>query len=200
MKNLLLILVFTLVTSFPGYSQTKLIKPPLKLEFGMSYSEVKAELKRRNIKLEKRGTPKKQKLPKGFKVSTVAKYKLLGKKTDFNRATFNADGELCDFQIELKWSQQDKYKALSYYNTELKPAIIGKYSGEGFKEHKDPNKDGVTPELAYRDEVGNQIGVYFTSGWTGFLKNKPAFIIIIQYSNEEIINATKVEQKTTDEI
>ena len=177
----------------PSFSQTNTIGPPNGLEWGMSYSEAKTTLKSKNIKLEKPKHEKKLKLPKGFKAAKVGKYEILDRKTDNNKAIFNADGELCSFQIIFRFSGPNTRK--KFFDTELKKAISGKYSGEGFKEHNEPDKAGIVPELAFKDEVGNEISIYFQT--VGAILG-PYYDIIVSYSNEEILAATRKQQKTTD--
>jgi hypothetical protein len=196
MKTLFVLLISAVISAFcfPAFSQTNLVGPPLGLEWGMSYSEVKAVLKSKGIELEDLKEEKKAKLPKGFKLAKVGKYEILNKKTDANLASFNADGELCAFQINLRF-EKGRFvadaEAKRFWHDELKKAITGKYSGEGFKEHNEPDQDGNKPALAFRDEVGNEIGVYFqpNEAW-----------IIIYYNNEEILKATRAQRKATDKL
>lgn len=204
MKKLFALSVYFVAVAFcfPAFSQTNIIGPPNGLEWGMSYSEAKTTLKSKGIKLEKPKHEKKIKLPKGFKIAKVGKYKILGRKTDVNMACFNSDGEICAFQINFRWFESGdnapakaKYQARKYWEGELEKAITAKYSGEGFVKHNDPDPDGSVPEVAFRDEVGNEIGVYLVDSKT-FLGHQ-AFLIIY-YSNEEILSATRKEQKATD--
>ncbi|NUM75693.1 hypothetical protein HUU40_15130 [candidate division KSB1 bacterium] len=180
-------------------AQTNVIGPPNALQWGMSYAEAKGILKEKKIELDDLKYEKKYKLPEGFKVAQVGKYEILGRKTDNNLACFNADGELCAFQINFRFGDSDytvaKSKARKFWEEELKDAIVGKYSGEGFKQHNDPDPDGNIPEVAFRDEVGNEVGVFFQqrkeliggSGW-----------ICIYYTNEEIAKSSRAQLKATD--
>ena len=86
MKKLsaLLIFVIAVFVYLPAFTQTNLIGPPNSLKYGMTYSEAKTTLKSHGIKLEKLKREKKYKLPKGFKVAKVGKYKILDRKTDFH--------------------------------------------------------------------------------------------------------------------
>lgn len=189
-----------LMTSL-GPAQTSVIGPPLGLEYGMTYSEAKALLKSKDIKLEDLKEDKDYKAPKGFKIAKVGKYELLGKKTDVNLACFNADGELCAFQINLRFYEADAAKtaekARGFYESEIRKALIGKYSGQGFKEHKTPDQDGNIPELAYSDEVGNEVAVYLHRQ-KSLLGD--VWFVLVYYSNEEILTATRKDQKETDKI
>jgi len=198
MKKLIVFLISAVTAFFciPAFSQTNLIGPPIGLEWGMSYSEAKTLLKSKGIEIEDLKEDKKYKLPKGFKVAKVGKYEILNRKTEINLACFNADGELCSFQINFRWFK-DKEKALVFYEKELKKAFYGKYSGEGFKEHKDPSPEGNIPAFAFRDEVGNEVGVYHQDQKTLL---GDAFWILVYYNNEEILKATRKQQKATDEI
>ena len=201
MKNKLSVALAVLVVvafNCPVLSQTKVIGPPLGLEFEMSYSEMKVALKKRDIKLHKPKVEKKYKLPEGFKVAKVGKYKVLGKKTDNNFAFFNSDGELCAFLIRFKWSGNNAYKdSEKFWTQDLKRALVGKYSGEGFKEHTDPDMDGDVPILGFRDEVGSEIGVYKSAG--KFL-GMQIIVTSLMYYNEEILNETRRQQKETEDI
>lgn len=201
MKKLLLVSGIILVFCIPLFSQTNLIGPPLGLEYGMSYSETKTTLKGKDIELEKLKYEKQYKLPKGFKVAKVGKYKVLERKTDTNLACFNGSGELCAFQIAFRWFDTNlidaKNGAISFYNQELKKAIAGKYSGEGYKEHKDPDQDGNIPDIAFRDEVGNEVGVYFQ---TRKVLLGHEYWILVFYNNEEILRAIRKQQKATDKL
>jgi hypothetical protein len=188
--------------SIPVVAQTKVVKPPLKLDFGMTYSEIKSTLKDRDIKVNKAKKEKKWKLPEGFRVSKIGKYKVLDRKTDDNFAVLNADGELCAFLIRFRWTGSDSFgDADEFWESDLKKAILGKYSGEGFKEHNDPDMDGTIPELAFRDEVGNEVASYISKGTSKtLLGNINVSTITITYWNEEIILETRKQQKETDDI
>jgi len=177
----------------PTFSQTNTIGPPNGLEWGMSYSEAKTTLISKNIKLDKPKYEKEMKLPKGFKVAKVEKYEILDRKTHYNNAIFNADGELCSFQIIFRFPGPNTRQ--NFYDTELEKAISVKYSGEGFQRHNEPNKEGIVPELAFKDEVGNEIRIYFQT--VGAILG-PYYDIIVNYSNEEILTEIKKQQKTTD--
>lgn len=187
--------IYFIVIAFnrPSFSQTNTIGPPNGLEWGMSYSEAKTTLMSKNIEIEKPKYEKEMKLPKGFKVAKVGKYEILDRKTDNNKAIFNTDGGLCSFQIIFRFPGPNARK--EFFDTELKKAISGKYSGEGFKGHNEPDKDGIVPELAFKDEVGNEISIYFQT--VGAMLG-PYYDIIVSYSNEEILTEIKKQQKTID--
>ncbi|PWB76325.1 hypothetical protein C3F09_00620 [candidate division GN15 bacterium] len=196
-----LVLVGLPITALLAADETKLIGPPLGLKFGMPYSEVATILKGKDIEIDKPKEEKKYKLPDGFKVAKVGKYEVLDRKTDPNLACFNADGELCAFQIVFRWIGDDAPNARKFLDGDLKKAIEGKYSGEGFKKHTDPDIDGNVPEVAFRDEVGNEIGVFYASGISESLLGKMAVSAIwIQYYNEEIVKETRKQQKKTEDL
>lgn len=204
MKKLLNLLVCFYVVAFihPAFSQTNIIGPPNGLEYGMTYSEAKATLKSKKIKLDKPKYDKKWKLPEGFRLSKVGNYKIFDEKTFTNYACFNADGELCAFQITFRWfssgenaATESRGDAIRFWSGEMEQAFNVKYSGEGFVKHNDPNEDGDIPIVAFRDEVGNEVAVYR-------MDNKVLLghqaLLIIYYNNEEILSATRKEQKSTD--
>ena len=87
------------------------------------------------------------------------------------------------------------FHTLVQAKSELEKPITAKYSGEGFIKHNDPDPDGNIPVLAFRDEVGNELGVYFQDGKILF---GHVALLSIYYNNEEILQATRKEQKTTD--
>ncbi len=204
MKKLFAISIcfFAVGSCLPVFSQTNLIGPPNGLEYGMTYSETNAALKSKNIKLDKPKEEKKWKLPKGFKVAKVGKYEILDRKTDVNWAFFNADGELCAFRISFRWFESGdnaaakaKREAQKYWEGELEKAITAKYSGEGFVKHNDPDIDGNVPLIAFRDEVGDELGIYM---WDGSNLLGHVAMLAIVYYNEEIVRATRKQQKSTD--
>ncbi|HUU45899.1 MAG TPA: hypothetical protein VM118_09215 [Acidobacteriota bacterium] len=183
-------------------AQTNLVGPPLDLEFGMTYAELKSTLKERDINVDKPKEKKEWKLPDGFKVSEVGKYKVLDRKTDDNFAVFNADGELCAFIIRFRWSGSNAFKdEEKFWTQDLQKAVVGKYSGEGFKQHQDPDMDGMVPEVAFRDEVGNEIAVYREKGTpSSILGSIPVAVTTLTYYNEEILRETRKQQKETDDL
>jgi len=194
----LLTVGLVLVAWLSANSQTNVIGPPLGLEWGMPYSEVASKLKTKNIDIDKPKEEKKFKLPDGFKVAKVGKYEVLDKKTEDNLACFNSDGELCAFQINLRWfGDESSAKAEQFWEKDLKKALEGKYSGEGFKKHTDPDMDGNIPELAFRDEIGNEVAAFRTSGSNILGK---VSLIQVFYTNEEIMRETRKQQKQTEEL
>ena len=204
MKKFLNLSVYLFVVFFiyPVFSQTNIIGPPKGLEYGMTYSEVKTTLKSEKIKLSKPKHEKKWKLPKGFKISKVGKYKIFDKKTFDNYACFNASGELCAFQINFRWfasgenaAAESRGDAIRFWSGEMEQAFNVKYSGEGFEKHNDPDPDGNIPLVAFRDEIGNEVGVYLLHSKT--LLGYQA-LLIIYYNNEEILSAKRKDLKSTD--
>lgn len=206
MKKLLNLSIYLFVVTFvqPIFSQTNIIGPPNGLEYGMTYSEAKTTLKSKNIDLDKPKQDKKWKLPEGFTLSKVGNYKIFDEKTFTNYACFNANGELCAFQITFRWfstgenaASESRGDAIRFWSGEMEQAFIAKYSGEGFVKHKDPNEDGNIPIVAFRDEVGNEVAVYR-------IDNKVLLghqaLLIIYYNNEEILSAKKKQLKSTDKL
>jgi len=199
LRHLLFSVGIALLLYEPSFSQTNLIGPPLGLEWGMPYSEITTKLKERKIDLDKPKEEKAYKLPSGFKVAKVGKYEVLNRKTDPNLACFNTEGELCAFQINLRWIGDDgEAKGMQFWKNELEKAIVSKYSGEGFKKHNDPDQNGAIPEVAFRDEVGNEVAVYFQNSKDLF--GTKLFYISVFYSNEEILRETRKQQKETKDI
>jgi len=206
MKKLLNLSIYLFVVTFfqPIFCQTNTITPPNGLEYGMTYSEVKATLKSKGIKLDKPKYNKKWKLPEGFTLAKAGNYKIFDEKTFINYVCFNANGELCAFQITFRWfssgenaAGESRGNAIRFWSDEMEQAFSVKYSGEGFVKHKDPNEDGDIPIVAFRDEVGNEVAVYL-------IDNKVLLgheaLLIIYYNNEEILSAKKAQLKSTDKL